>query len=84
MSSPPCIDGSYFANRKPDFSLAFGQAKYIGALWMGYLARQYPDRRFITVSPGNTTGTRSPQWPPITDAYSGQVRHARARSRPQT
>jgi NAD(P)-dependent dehydrogenase (short-subunit alcohol dehydrogenase family) len=53
------IDGSYFANRKPDFNLAFGQAKYIGALWMGYLARQYPDRRFITVSPGNTTGTQA-------------------------
>ena len=51
------IDGSYFANRKPDFNLAFGQAKYIGALWMAYLARQHPDRRFITVSPGNTTGT---------------------------
>src|SRR5581483_2249673 len=51
------IDGSYFANRKPDFSLAFGQAKYIGALWMAYLARQHPDCRFITVSPGNTTGT---------------------------
>jgi|SRR5581483_3065656 len=51
------IDGSYFANGKPDFNLAFGQAKYIGALWMAYLARQYPDRRFITVSPGNTTGT---------------------------
>ena len=51
------IDGSYFANRKPDFNLAFGQAKYIGTLWMAYLARKYPDRRFITVSPGNTTGT---------------------------
>ena len=51
------IDGSYFANRKPDFNLAFGQAKYIGALWMAYLARQHPDLRFITVSPGNTTGT---------------------------
>jgi NAD(P)-dependent dehydrogenase (short-subunit alcohol dehydrogenase family) len=51
------ISGSYFANTKPDFNLAFGQAKYIGALWMGYLARKYPDRRFITVSPGNTTGT---------------------------
>jgi NAD(P)-dependent dehydrogenase (short-subunit alcohol dehydrogenase family) len=53
------IDGSYFAGRKPDFNLAFGQAKYIGALWMGYLARQHPDRRFITVSPGNTTGTQA-------------------------
>ena len=51
------IDGSYFANRKPDFNLAFAQAKYIGALWMAHLARQHPDRRFITVSPGNTTGT---------------------------
>ena len=53
------IDGSYFASRKADFNLAFGQAKYIGALWMAYLARQHPDRRFITVSPGNTTGTRA-------------------------
>src|ERR1700746_1520596 len=59
------IDGSYFANRKPDFNLAFGQAKYIGALWMGYLARKYPDRRFITVSPGNTTGTRAASGLPL-------------------
>jgi nucleoside-diphosphate-sugar epimerase len=54
------IDGSYFADRKPDVNLAYGQAKLIGALWMAYLARQYPDRRFITVSPGNTTGTQAP------------------------
>ena len=54
------IDGSYFAQGKADFNLAFGQAKYIGALWMAYLARQHPDRRFITVSPGNTTGTHAP------------------------
>jgi hypothetical protein len=27
------IDGSYFAGGKADFNLAFGQAKYIGALW---------------------------------------------------
>jgi NAD(P)-dependent dehydrogenase (short-subunit alcohol dehydrogenase family) len=53
------IDGSYFAGRKPDFNLAFGQAKYIGALWMAHLARQYPTRRFITVSPGATTGTNA-------------------------
>jgi NAD(P)-dependent dehydrogenase (short-subunit alcohol dehydrogenase family) len=54
------IDGSYFAGSTADSSLAFGQAKYIGALWMAYLARQHPDRRFITVSPGNTTGTHAP------------------------
>ena len=53
------IDGSYFADKKADFNLAFGQAKYIGALWMAYLARQYPNRRFITVSPGATTGTQA-------------------------
>jgi NAD(P)-dependent dehydrogenase (short-subunit alcohol dehydrogenase family) len=53
------VDGSYFAVGKADFNLAFGQAKYIGALWMAYLARQYPDRRFITVSPGATTGTQA-------------------------
>jgi hypothetical protein len=27
---------------------------------MAYLARQHPDRRFITVSPGNTSGTEGP------------------------
>jgi NAD(P)-dependent dehydrogenase (short-subunit alcohol dehydrogenase family) len=53
------IDGSYFAGKKADFNLGFGQAQYIGALWMAYLARQHPDRRFITVSPGNTTGTQA-------------------------
>jgi NAD(P)-dependent dehydrogenase (short-subunit alcohol dehydrogenase family) len=59
------IDGSYFAHRKPDFNLAFAQAKYIGALWMSHLARQHPDRRFITVSPGNTTGTQAPSGLPL-------------------
>ena len=59
------IDGSYFAGRKADFSLAFAQAKYIGALWMAYLARQHSDLRFITVSPGNTTGTGAPSDLPL-------------------
>ncbi len=59
------IDGSYFADRKAGFSLAFAQAKYIGALWMAYLARKYPDRRFVTVSPGNTTGTGAPNDLPL-------------------
>lgn len=54
------INGSYFAGRKPDRNLAHGQVKYIAALWMAYLARQYPDRRFVTVSPGNTSGTEGP------------------------
>src|SRR6201987_4305671 len=53
------IDGSYFADRKFDRNLAFGQVKYIGALWMAHRARKYPDLPFITVSPGNTTGTQA-------------------------
>jgi NAD(P)-dependent dehydrogenase (short-subunit alcohol dehydrogenase family) len=59
------IDGSYFAGRKADFNLAFAQAKYIGALWISYLARRHPNLRFVTVSPGNTTGTGAPSDLPL-------------------
>src|SRR6202012_5957104 len=41
------------------------QPKSTGPLWMAYLARKYPDRRFITVSPGNTTGTHAPDGLPL-------------------
>jgi NAD(P)-dependent dehydrogenase (short-subunit alcohol dehydrogenase family) len=51
------IDGSYFKGRKPSPALAYGQAKYIAALWMASLARQHPKQRFVTMSPGNTSGT---------------------------
>src|SRR5246127_1510729 len=53
------IDGSYFAGGKPDVNLAYGQAKLIGILWMAYLARHHPHPHFITMSPGNTTGTQA-------------------------
>ena len=59
MNSPPSSTAATSPSGKADFNLAFGQAKYIGALWMAYLARQHPDRRFITVSPGATTGTKA-------------------------
>jgi NAD(P)-dependent dehydrogenase (short-subunit alcohol dehydrogenase family) len=51
------IDGSYFAGRKPNAALAYSQVKYIAALWMAAMARQHPGQRFITMSPGNTSGT---------------------------
>ena len=60
------IDGSFFAGRRADVNLHYGQVKLIGILWMAHLARQYPDRRFVSVSPGNTTGTQAPDdlaWP---------------------
>jgi len=51
------IDGSYFAGREPSPALAYSQAKYIAVLWMASMARQHPNRRFVTMSPGNTSGT---------------------------
>lgn len=51
------IDGSFFDGRKFDPTLAYGQVKYLGALWMSALARKHPDLRLLTVSPGNTSGT---------------------------
>jgi NAD(P)-dependent dehydrogenase (short-subunit alcohol dehydrogenase family) len=51
------IDGSFFAGQKIDGTLAYGQAKYLGALWMSELARRHSHLRLLTVSPGNTQGT---------------------------
>ena len=51
------IDGSFFQGASFDVMLAYGQVKYLGALWMGAMARMHPELRFITMSPGNTAGT---------------------------
>ena len=49
-------DGSKFgtAADPPDI---YGTIKLTGAIWMGSMARQHPHIRFVTVSPGGTTGT---------------------------
>jgi NAD(P)-dependent dehydrogenase (short-subunit alcohol dehydrogenase family) len=51
------IDGSFFAGKKVNAGLAYGQVKYLGALWLSELARRNPHLRLVTVSPGNTAGT---------------------------
>ncbi len=51
-------DGSYFRGRKPDGTLAYGQVKYIAAMWMAATARRNPDLKLVTVSPSNTGGTQ--------------------------
>jgi NAD(P)-dependent dehydrogenase (short-subunit alcohol dehydrogenase family) len=51
------IDGTWFSHRKYKVSLAYGQAKYLGALWMASLARRYPQLRLLTMSPGGTADT---------------------------
>jgi NAD(P)-dependent dehydrogenase (short-subunit alcohol dehydrogenase family) len=53
------IDGSFFAHRRYKMTLAYGQAKYLGVLWMAALARSHPELRLLTVSPGNTAGTEA-------------------------
>eukprot|EP00931_Biecheleriopsis_adriatica_P116630 TRINITY_DN92252_c0_g1_i1.p1 TRINITY_DN92252_c0_g1~~TRINITY_DN92252_c0_g1_i1.p1 ORF type:complete len:316 (+),score=43.26 TRINITY_DN92252_c0_g1_i1:67-1014(+) len=51
-------NGSFFpkdAGNDPKYLGAF--AKFVGALWMSSMARKYPNIRFVTMSPGATTGT---------------------------
>ncbi len=50
-------DGSYFRGRKADPTLAYGQVKYVAALWMAATARRHPNLRLLTVSPGSTRGS---------------------------
>lgn len=49
-------EGSFFTSHS-DSIKSYGPVKYMGALWMSSLARQYPDVRLITMSPGGTAGT---------------------------
>ena len=52
------IDGSYFGD-KLDGMQAYGPVKAVGTLWMSSLARKYQDIRFISMSPGGTSGTNA-------------------------
>lgn len=49
-------DGSKFAD-KSDPLTAYANIKLTAALWMASMARQHPHVRFVTMSPGGTTGT---------------------------
>jgi hypothetical protein len=50
------IDGSFF-DKQSDPMEAYGYVKYTAALWMSAEARENPSIRFITMSPGFTSGT---------------------------
>lgn len=49
-------EGVLFGNTK-DATVPYGPIKYMAALWMSSIAREYPEIRFVTMSPGATTGT---------------------------
>ena len=50
------LDGSYFGS-KFDAMQAYGHVKYAATLWMSSLSRKHPEIRFISMSPGATSGT---------------------------
>jgi NAD(P)-dependent dehydrogenase (short-subunit alcohol dehydrogenase family) len=49
-------DGSYFGNESNPM-IQYRFVKYVATLWMSSMARRHPDVRFVTMSPGNTSGT---------------------------
>ena len=57
-------DGTFFGEPF-DEMVAYAYTKYVGAMWMASLARQYPSVRFVTVSPGGTAGTNGPDAMPL-------------------
>jgi NAD(P)-dependent dehydrogenase (short-subunit alcohol dehydrogenase family) len=63
---------SPWGGRKVGANLSFGQVKYIGALWMASLARRHPDHRFITISPGSTSGTEAPNSLPLPTRFAAK------------
>ncbi len=60
------LDGSYFD--KFDAMEAYGYVKYVGTLWISAMARKHPNIRFVSVSPGATSGTS------ISDSATGMMK----------
>ncbi len=58
-------NGKCFAGKKADPMVAFGQVKYLAAMWMSSVARKHPELKLITVSPGSTKGTDAPNHLPL-------------------
>jgi NAD(P)-dependent dehydrogenase (short-subunit alcohol dehydrogenase family) len=50
------IKGTWFGNNADPMKV-YGYVKYVAALWMSSMSRKYPQVRFVTVSPGSTSGT---------------------------
>ena len=74
------IDGSFFQGGKFAVMLSYSQIKYLGALWMGAMARMHPELRFITMSPGNTAGTEVLRDQPApVRIIAGRIRSHRSR-----
>ena len=51
-------DGTFFGEIT-DAMIPYGSVKLMGALWISSMARKHSEVRFITMSPGATTGTQA-------------------------
>lgn len=51
------FDGSQYSEKEQDMNHMYGPVKLSAAMWMSSMARKQPDVRFITMSPGATSGT---------------------------
>lgn len=51
------IDGSFYGDNF-DPMQAYGSAKYVGIMWLSSISRKYPNVKFISMSPGGTSGTQ--------------------------
>ncbi|CAJ1963735.1 unnamed protein product [Cylindrotheca closterium] len=54
-------DGRFIASRKsmaPARGETYGVVKYMGTLWTSYMARQHHNIRFVSISPGASSGTK--------------------------
>ncbi len=49
--------GENWTSKNADVMSAYGEAKYVGALWISAAARAFPNLKLLTVSPGGTQGT---------------------------
>jgi NAD(P)-dependent dehydrogenase (short-subunit alcohol dehydrogenase family) len=58
------IDGSFF-DEPLDPMVAFPYVKAMAALWMASAARQYPQLRVVTISPGGSAGSAMKDVPPV-------------------
>jgi NAD(P)-dependent dehydrogenase (short-subunit alcohol dehydrogenase family) len=58
-------NGKFFEGKKADSMYAYGQVKYLAAMWISSCARKNSELKIITVSPGNTKGTEAPNYLPL-------------------
>lgn len=50
-------DGAFYGKNNTSFEAMYSRTKLLAVFWMSDMARQHPNMRFVTISPGGTAGT---------------------------